>query len=78
MLELETKMKSSIVLLSVVLAASVATTAEAAHHARHHAHHRAAAARASTTDWAANPYMDSTLAERNAFFRDSFNPLGAK
>jgi hypothetical protein len=71
-------MKTYAVLLSVVLAASVATSAEAAKHARHHHHHMAQAGMASTTDWAGNPYMDVKPSQVNAFWRDAFNPAGAK
>jgi hypothetical protein len=70
-------MKSSLVLLSIAIAACAATTAEAASHAKHHARHMASAT-ASKTDWAANPYMDLTATQRDAFFRDAFNPAGAK
>lgn len=70
-------MKTYALLLSIVLAASVATSAEAAKHARHH-HHMVRAGTASTTDWPGNPYMDSKPSQVNAFWRDAFNPAGAK
>jgi len=73
-LEWKLEMKPYVLLLSVVIAASLATTAEAAKHARHHR----APAEASSTDWPGNPHMDITASQRDAFFRDAFNPAGAK
>ena len=69
-------MKPYALVLSVAIAVSMATAAQAAKHARHH--HKAAVAEASSTDWAGNPHMDITAQQRDAFFRDAFNPAGAK
>jgi hypothetical protein len=69
-------MKLSVVILSIVFAASVATVADAA--TKYARHHHAAAGTASKTDWPGNPYMDSKPEQVNAFFRDAFNPAGAK
>jgi hypothetical protein len=70
------EMKISAVILSLALAASITTAASAA--TKHGHHHAAAAAAASRTDWPGNPYMDSRPEQVNAFFRDAFNPWGAK
>jgi hypothetical protein len=56
------------VILSLMLATTLATTADAAKRMRHHR----APAMASKTDWAANPYMDATQGQRDAFFRGAF------
>lgn len=68
-------MKIYAVILSIVFAASAATAVQAAGHKHHR---KAAAATASKTDWVGNPYMDLKPSQSAAFFRDAFNPAGAK
>lgn len=66
-------------LLSILFAAAMVTTASAAKHtAHHHAAHVAKSGTASTSDWPGNPYMDRSQAQVDRFWRDAFNPLGAK
>jgi hypothetical protein len=68
-------MKTYALVLSILAASCVASTAQAAHHARHH---KVVATKASTTDWPGNTYFDLRQEQRDAFFRDAINPLGAK